>query len=583
MADNVIQLLALVATGEDRAILLCPLRRKLMPRGRKGPPQESIDSILLAISRRSDNIDPETMSHFFDRLDEEWTCGAREKVLHLLRSSDHQAHATAVLILSELATDFDLEELEDFVTDPTVSDMAKLSLSSVLRELGSEMADDGILEYLNDPVAAIQQMQSHLLELVDQSEIGVESILEDVTSMPFDRRLAFISWLGSSNDPRAANLLIPLLENQSSKDTAMVIDALEQLGPVAVQQTIPALNYVIASSSNREIKQKARATLGRLTMQSMIGTEDVAMAESRQPRLPEYEARCSFIDGSGSQLIMLSWLRPDGSLKGVNVLSQEKWGIKECYGIDEIEKAHWDRLVGELDEQGFGSFHIPFEFGCALITEARALNKRLRHKLPIAYAVWRPFIEGNQPAKKQKSSLAVVESLVLNDEMQELARRGDGLYLLPEFASWLYEPAIKLEPYISRYWSTYGLLESAELEKQAHKRKDKLRDGERQALLETLVSEALCDLITPKWRATYELRLRRQAALLQTVGREQDGMLARAVATLLHPDSPVPVQEQPFLRAMLRLSIEQGPLRMMMEALNSNRSELMPIHLFGKE
>jgi hypothetical protein len=43
------------------------------------------------------------------------------------------------------------------------------------------------------------------------------------------------------------------------------------------------------------------------------------------------------------------------------------------------------------------------------------------------------------------------------------------------------------------------------------------------------------------------------------------------------------VQEQPFLRAMLRLSIEQGPLRMMMEALNSSRPELMPIHIFGKE
>src|SRR5215469_15212821 len=122
-----------------------------MPRGRKGPPQESIDSILLAISRRND-VDPDTMSHYFDRLDEEWTEGAREKVLHLLRTGDPLAHAAAILILSELATDFDLEEIEDFITDPTVSDMAKLSLSPILRELGSEMADDGIIEYLNDPV-----------------------------------------------------------------------------------------------------------------------------------------------------------------------------------------------------------------------------------------------------------------------------------------------------------------------------------------------------------------------------------------------------------------------------------------------
>src|SRR5579872_6369236 len=116
-----------------------------MPQRRKGPPQESIDSILLAMSRR-DDIDPTTFSHYLDRLDEEWTDGARDKVLHLLRTSDLTAHSAAVLILSELATDFDLEELEDFVADPTVGDLAKLSLAPVLKELDSELADDGIID-----------------------------------------------------------------------------------------------------------------------------------------------------------------------------------------------------------------------------------------------------------------------------------------------------------------------------------------------------------------------------------------------------------------------------------------------------
>src|SRR6266571_2099488 len=132
--------------------------RGLMPRGRKKSPQDSIDSILLAMSRRSD-IDSGTLSHYFDRLDEEWTKGARDKVLHLLRTNDMAAHSAAVMILSELATSFDLEEIEDVVADPTVSDLAKLTLAPVLKELGSEMADDGIIDYLNDPEAAMLQMQ----------------------------------------------------------------------------------------------------------------------------------------------------------------------------------------------------------------------------------------------------------------------------------------------------------------------------------------------------------------------------------------------------------------------------------------
>src|SRR5258707_6315013 len=145
-----------------------------MARGRKGPPQESIDSILLAMSRR-DDIDPDTLSHYFDRLDEEWTDGAREKVLHLLRTTDSQAHSAAILILSELATDFDLEELEDFVADPTVSDMAKLTLAPVLKELGSDMPDDGILDYLTDPDVAMLQIQTRLLDLLGRRQICPES------------------------------------------------------------------------------------------------------------------------------------------------------------------------------------------------------------------------------------------------------------------------------------------------------------------------------------------------------------------------------------------------------------------------
>ena len=558
-----------------------------MARGRKGPPQDSIDSILLAISRR-DTIDPDTMSHYFDRLDEEWAEGARDKVMHLLRSGDPLAHSAAVLILSELATDFDLEELEDFVTDPTVADMAKLSLSPILKELGSEMADDGIIEYLNDPASAVQQMQARLLELVGQSEIGVESILEDVISMPVDRRLAFIGWLGSSNDPRAANLLIPLLENQASKVVTAVIEALEQLGPIAVQQTIPALNYLISTSSNRQLKQQARTVLGRLTMQSMLGTEDAAMNGVHRSRLPVHEARVSFIDGSGAQLIMLSWRRPDGSLKGINVLYQDQWGIKDCYGIDDMDAARWDELVSDLNEQGFGSFQVPFEYGRALIMEARALSKRTHHKLPVAYAIWRPLIEVEDTAHppssgKQKGNgklpTTTLDPRLLDAEAIALAQHGEELYQLSECISWMYEPASRLEPYVTRYWNSF------DPEFQGRRsRRNKGKQQERSALLETLVDEALGDgLIDEQWRLLYEGRLRRQAALLQFAEREQDAELASAVAAVLHPSSTIPPQEQHFLRAMMRLSIEQGPLRMMVESLGSGNLTTMPINLFGDQ
>ena len=552
-----------------------------MARKRKGPPQESIDSILLAMSRR-DDIDPDTLSHYFDRLDEEWTEGARDKVLRMLRTSDLTAHSAAVIILSELATDFDLEELEDFVTDPTVSDLAKLTLAPVLKELDSEMADEGILEYLNDPESAMLQMQMRLLELVGQSELGVEAILEDVLSMPVERRLSFVSWLGNSQDPRATNLLLPLLENQSSKVVLAALDALEQLGTIAASQSIPALNHLIATSSNRAVKQRARAVLGRLTMQSAPGVESQAMEEARQ-QLPLHEARASFVDGAGAQMIMLAWKRPDGLLKGVNILYKDQWGIKDCYGTDEIEPENWSDLVTGIEEQGFISFQVSFEYCQALVAEAIAVSKRSRHKLPIAYTIWRPFIEGDTSArKKAPAAQTMLEPRPYTADLAPLMQRGEDLYQMPEFSSWMFDSLDSLRPYINRYWSNPNVLLD-DLGTTQRGRGRRRKQSVSKTFLEDLVTEALTALVDDQWRTLYETRLRRQGALFQVVGRTKDVQLVSAVAAALHPESGVPVQEQSFPRAMMRLSIQQGPFRMMAEALESGRFGPIPMDLLPED
>lgn len=544
-----------------------------MPRGRKGTPQDSIDSILLAMSRRSD-VDPDTLSHYLDRLDEEWTSGAREKVLHLLRTADAKAHSAAALILSELATDFDLEELEDFVADPTVGDLAKLSLAPVLKELNSELADDGIIDYLNDPEAAMLQMQVRLLELVGQSELGVESILEDVLSMPVERRLAFIGWLGSSQDPRAARLLIPLLENQSSKVVLAAMEALEQLGAASAEESIPALNYLLTNSTNRQVKQQARIILGRLTMLAPPGIEPEALME-----LPLHEARVSFVDGAGAQMVMLAWLKPDGLLKGVNLLCQDEWGIKDCYGTDEMAMERWQELVGNMDEQGFISFNVPLDYCRALIVEARQQNKRARHKLPVAYAVWRPLIEaGGSMVKDVPAIVTMLEPLHFNEQVAQQAMRGDDLYKLPEFDPWLFEPFSSLHPYVHNYLNLSSLhgLEPGRKRKGTGKQSEAQRREQ-----EALVDAVLEKVIDTRWRLLYDSRLRRQAALFQLVGRTEEAHLISAVAATLHPDSGVQAQQQPFLRALVHRSLERGLIHMMAEMLESASLRSSPLNFFN--
>ncbi len=530
-----------------------------MPRGRKGPPKEDIDSILLAMSRRVD-LDPETLSRYFDRLDDEWTNGAREKVLQLLRTNDSTSQTTAVQILSELATDFDLEELEDFVADPTVSDLAKLTLVPILNELGSEMADEGILDYLNDPEAAMQQMQIRLLDLMGQSETGVEAVLEDVLNMPVDRRLGFINWLGNSQDPRALKLLLPLLENQSSKVVTATIDALEQLGPVAAAQSIPALNYLLANTSNRQLKQQARATLGRLTMYLTPGQEEVLAEQSLKKELL-HEARVSFIDGSGTQMVMLAWKRSDGLLKGVHVLYQDIWGIKDCYGTDEMEAEGWSELLEGMEEQGLSTYEVTLDYCRALIADAHAINKRTRHKLPVAFAIWRPLIEGNESSSKNSTAKIILDPVVLTPDLLELANRGGELLNLREFETWTFEPFASIKPYINSYIDASSKVNST---------RGRKRRGELKTTPETIVSDVLDKVIDDKWRLLYASRLRRQGALFQQLRREEDAQLVSAVSAALDPDSGLAPKDQPFLRAFMHRSLGTGLLRMLASAFEGS-------------
>lgn len=290
------------------------------------------------------------------------------------------------------------------------------------------------------------------------------------------------------------------------------------------------------------------------------------MEEAAQARkYPLYDARVSFIDGAGAQMIMIAWQRPDGLLKGVNVLYQDDWGIKDCYGADDMDVDHWAELVRRLEDEGLGSFQVPLGYCRAVIAEARAANKRTRHKAPVAFAVWRPSIESGDETQNEPVE-TILQPLPYTAEAPLQAQRGDTLYALPEFNSWYYDPFDSVRIYVGRYSAA---LNRADAQARSRRRRAMSKSGMAQAELDAIVTEALEATVDARWRLLYESRLRRQAALFVLIDRNDDAQLLRAVASMLHPDSGVPPQDQPFLRAMMHYTLENGLMRMLTEAIES--------------
>ena len=76
------------------------------------------------------------------------------------------------------------------------------------------------------------------------------------------------------------------------------------------------------------------------------------------------------------------------------------------------------------------------------------------------------------------------------------------------------------------------------------------------------MSDVLERVVDDKWRLLYTSRLRRQGALFQHIGREDDAQLVSAVSAALDPASGLAPNEQSFLRAFMHRSLSNGWLRL---------------------
>jgi hypothetical protein len=259
-------------------------------------------------------------------------------------------------------------------------------------------------------------------------------------------------------------------------------------------------------------------------------------------------------------------LRSDRLLQGVNLLVNANTGLRDCYSIDEVSNEQWNTLVQDFHAHGYNSLKVPFDYARALAIEAYGQKKRVRGHLPLTYSLWRPQIEGHDSREKKKKlieSLVSVKPMPLTQLGSAYARYGEGLLELPEFTFWFV-------PYITRYMEifppNFNIAQPERLQL-SHAQAQALDEG-----LDLLVEGALSDVIDTEWRLSYESLLRRQAAFFLQTNRADVAQVIQGVAATLHPQSSLPLQQQTFPRALLRLSLKHGPLRLMLEALRSERN-----------
>ena len=353
-----------------------------------------------------------------------------------------------------------------------------------------------------------------------------------------EERVEMIEALGHVGDPRMLRLLLPLLY---ARENTTIMAAIDALGILGAPEAVPALTEISQISSRPEVKSRARTVYGKLAMTAVSATTQSRGQRHVHPQnLPLFKAMVCTIDGDGAQSILVGRKCPNGRLKAVCILFNDHQGIKDCFGGDMLTKAEWNSIVSGMEKEGMSWVDIGVPQCRRLLTEARAINKRVRRKPPLELEIWSTLLQdGPEAARlwKEEEEVAVCDERILEPD---LFRRTDELLGLPEFGSWGFDPG-DIDP---------SALMAFEAVRQSRATKPKKAES-----LDLVIADTLKRLVKPRWRTLLEMRLRRQASLLKKLGRAEHSRLALAAATALGRESSIPVVEQPFLRGMLIRSL----------------------------
>jgi hypothetical protein len=203
--------------------------------------------------------------------------------------------------------------------------------------------------------------------------------------------------------------------------------------------------------------------------------------------------------------------RPDkdgGNPTVVELLINDETGVERCTAarVSRQEALQiLDALYNQLDA-GLAFVVIGYEYGRALLREAREINRAARRSTPDGFLDWYERI--GQPAEKEVAS----EVTYLPDTDEETRPTSD-LFTLPWFDGWFYDIN-----------DIATLAAAAFAEGQLAPKLDKVR-----------VTEAL---FTDQVRARYERRLRESADVLVLRAKRDEARLALLCAKELASDKP---------------------------------------------
>jgi len=455
------------------------------------------------------------------------------RLVEMLITGDDRARAIAASLLGYLRDKRAISPLQKILEDPRYNDDLKLSVFSVLHELGAEVDEEDLYTQLQDPEAAIRRSMNRMLGMFGQPA-QLALFFEYFKERPTEVQVTFARGMAALNDQRALHLLVPLLY---SDDEDVVLAAIETVTALKDPTPIPSLHEIAEFNPSQLVRVEARKAVAHLTMHASVQGHP-RPPEGSPSYLPIYGCLISTIDGDGGQVAFIARQRPDGNLMIFDVMFNDHQGIKDAFGIESITEEEFEtNLVETLSYEGIELVDIRLKRVREQIARAHRLTLEVGRNLPAEYLIWRCLLEGEEDEEVEEHALPI-----LNPDLQNsLLSTCDQLLELDEFESWFFN-LDEIEEYAD--------LTDIELERKRRNWRTRL---------DQIITRAIRAIIVKERRELIRQRLDRQAWIVaQLYSSPEVSLWCLAAARALDDDSTIPIEAHPLLRGMVIRSIENA-------------------------
>ena len=264
----------------------------------------------------------------------------------LQRAKEQKAFVICYILTRLFDKDTLVENLREFIRDRKISDYAKMIAFNLLRDLGSEVQYDDVNGYFTEFDQIVEEETKEMLNSALMNPEAQIDFIDFLSALSPDDQLVLVRALNEDYTQDAlANILIPLflynpktelarevIKLLSASRSQLAFHAFEEAKEFVSEDLVPLLNKGLT-----ELK------LSGIRVDSAVEFYKSILNSSKP-----YKSYMSYPDGHGNSAVVFTRIREDNTIQFVAMVLNDRYGILDCFGFNEITTVDLEKILGKF-------------------------------------------------------------------------------------------------------------------------------------------------------------------------------------------------------------------------------------------